>query len=92
MLLQPGPNKNALLILLMSSILALMHTARLAGEGSRCRWINGGRSPRAAPKLSLGPRYPLPNTHSITFAGPWGPSRSWRLGVPTVLYCPGSLD
>lgn len=55
MLLQPGPNKNALLIPLMSSILALMHTTRLAGAGSRCCWINGGRSPRAAPKLSLVP-------------------------------------
>lgn len=35
MLLQPGPNKNALLIPLMSSIVALMHTARLAGAGCR---------------------------------------------------------
>lgn len=32
MLLQPGPNKNALLIPLMSSILALIHTVRLVGQ------------------------------------------------------------
>lgn len=34
MLLQPGPNKSALLIRLMSSILARMHTAWLAGQAA----------------------------------------------------------
>lgn len=84
MLLQPEPNKNALLSPLMSSILALMHTARLAGQAVEADVFSGARSLMAAPKLSLGPGTLLQTHTALPMQVPGGLSGSWKLEIPTV--------